>query len=531
VRIVPDLAALRTQLSEIVGRLTLIQRLAALGLVVAMLAAVIYFTAVAGAPAYQTAFAGLAPADAAVVVEKLKAAQIPYKLAGDGATIQVPAEKVADVRLMLAAEGLPQGSGVGFEIFDKTNLGLTDFAQRINYKRALEGELSRTISRLDSVESARVHIVIPEPSLYTQEKKEPTASVVLKLKPGRKPTPSQIKGVSHLVSGSVEGLRPENLTIVDSNGIILNELTGPGADGLQASASQLELQRSVEQALEKSILAMLDKVLGPNKAAVKVSATLDFDKVEQNAETYSPNGTAPQVRSERKVTDTQSSQGATPGGVPGTDANVPGYQAAQGNTQSSRQLSDTTTNYELSKTVARTVRAPGSIKKLAVAVVLDQQAPVAASQVETIQQLVATAAAIDTKRGDLVTVSALPFDRTLAETEQAALSEAEQREQLQSYLRLGALALAPLLVLIALLVAVRLARRPHPTALVPAFAGGPVEETGRTVVTEVTDPEKLLKEAQAANPHQEQVEFMARKDPAMIAQLMRTWLQDEGHGK
>lgn len=528
----PDLAAVRTQLSEIIGRLTLIQRLAALGLIVTILAATVYFTAVAGAPAYQTAFAGLTPADAALAVEKLKAAQIPYKLAGDGTTIQVPAEKVADVRLMLAAEGLPQGgSGVGFEIFDKTNFGLTDFAQRINYKRALEGELSRTISRLDSVESARVHIVIPEPSLYTQEKKEPTASVVLKLKPGRKPTPAQIKGVSHLVSGSVEGLRPENLTIVDSHGVILNERTGPGADGLQASASQLELQRNVEQALEKSILAMLDKVLGPNKAAVKVTATLDFDKVEQNAETFSPNGTTPQVRSERKVTDTQSSQGTTPGGVPGTDANVPGYQAAQGSSQLTRQLSDTTTNYELSKTVARTVRAPGSIKRLAVAVVLDQQAPVAASQVETIQQLVTTAAAIDTTRGDLITVSALPFDRTLAETEQAALSEAEQREQLLSYLRLGALALAPLLVLIALLVAIRLARRPHPTALTPAFAGGLGEETGRTVVTEVADPEKLLKEAQATSPHQEQVEFMARKDPAMIAQLMRTWLQDEGHGK
>lgn len=526
----PALASLREQLTQILGRLSLGQRLAALGLVVGMLAAVIYFTAVAGAPTYETAFAGLAPADAAVAVDKLKAAQVPYRLNAAGTAIQVPADKVADVRLMLAADGLPQGSGVGFEIFDKTNLGVTDFAQRVNYQRALEGELARTIGHLESVESARVHLVTPEPSLYTRDKKEPTASVVLKLKPGRTPTSAQVKGIGHLVSGSVEGLKPENLTIVDANGVILNETSGPGADGLQASATQLELQRSVESSLEKSILTMLNTVLGPNKAAVKVSAALDFDKVEQNAETFSPAGATPQVRSERKMTDTQTSQGTTPGGVPGTDANVPGYQAANGASQASRQLADTTTNYELSKTVAKTVRAPGGIKKLAVAVVLDQQAPVAASQVDTIQQLVATAAAIDAKRGDLVTVSALPFDRTAAETEQAAFSEADKREQLLSYLRLGALIAAPLLVLIGLLVAVRMARRPAATALTPAYAGLG-DGTGQTVVTDVLDPDKLLKEAQDANPHHEQIEFMARKDPAMVAQLMRTWLQDEGRRK
>src|SRR5688572_25225488 len=150
---VPDSNALRTQLGQIVSRLTLIQRLLALGLIVGILAAVIYFTTTAGAPTFQTAFANLPPADAAVIVEKLKTANIPYRLAGDGATIQVPSDRVAETRLMLAAEGLPQGGGVGFEIFDQTNFGLTDFAQRVNYRRALEGELARTIGRLEAVES------------------------------------------------------------------------------------------------------------------------------------------------------------------------------------------------------------------------------------------------------------------------------------------------------------------------------------------------------------------------------------------
>lgn len=528
-----NIFAVRAQLGQIIGRLSLIQRALALGLAVGMLGAIIFFTTTAGAPTYQTAFANLDPADAAAAVEKLKTSSIPYRVIGDGTTIQVPSDKVADTRLLLAAEGLPQGSGVGFEIFDKTSFSQTDFAQRVNYRRALEGELARTIGRIEAVEAARVHLVLPEPSLYTQEKKEPTASVVLKLKAGRKPTPAQVKGISHLVSGSVEGLKPANLTIVDATGIVLNEVEAAGAGGVQTSATQLELQRSVEGALEKSIAGMLERVLGPNKAAVKVTAALDFDKVELNAETYSPNGAAPQVRSERKVTDTQTSQGTTTGGVPGTDANVPGYQAAQGGgTQSNRQLNDTTTNYELSKTVERTVRAPGSIKKLAVAVVLDQQAPVAASQAETIQQLVTTAAGIDTGRGDLVTVSALPFDRSLFEQEQAAAAEAEKRAQMESYLRLGALIALPVLVLIGLLVALRMGRRPASMALTPALAGaGLTVPIGRTIVTEVAESDKLLKEAQATDPAQEQVEFLARKDPAMIAQLMRAWLQDAERGK
>jgi flagellar M-ring protein FliF len=374
---------------------------------------------------------------------------------------------------------------------------------------------------------------MPEPSLYTQEKKDPTASVVLKLKPGRKPTADQIKGISHLVSGSVEGLKPENLTIVDSSGKILNIATSPDATGLQASAAQIDIQRQVETTLERAILLMLERVLGPNKAAVKVTASLDFDKVETNAETFSPKGTTPQIRSERKLTDSQSSQGATPGGVPGTDANVPGYQAVQGNAQSSRQMTDTTINYEISKTVDKIVRAPGSIKNLAVAVVLDQQDPVASAQAETIQQIVATAAAIDTNRGDRVTVSALPFDRTAAENEQAALDAAAQRDQLLAYLRLGALVVVPLLVIIGLLIAVRMGRRPLPRELAPALPGPgvmPDGSPGRPVVTDVMETDKLLREAEKKDPTFEQVEFLARNNPNIVAQLMRTWLQDPERG-
>jgi flagellar M-ring protein FliF len=175
------------------------------------------------------------------------------------------------------------------------------------------------------------------------------------------------------------------------------------------------------------------------------------------------------------------------------------------------------------------VRAPGSVKRLAVAVVLDQQAPVAASQVDTIQQLVTTAAGIDPKRGDLITVSALPFDRTQVETEQVALAEAARQEQLLTYLRLGALIGVPLLVLIALLIAVRMGRRPASMALAPVAAGA-LGGPGRVVVTDVTDPGQFVKDSQAASPNQQQVEFLARKDPAMIAQMVRTWLQEDERG-
>jgi flagellar M-ring protein FliF len=276
-------------------------------------------------PAYSVAYSGLSEQNAGAVVAKLKELNIPYKLETPG-TILVPSEQVQDVRLQMAMAKLPDSGGVGYELFDQTNFGLTDFAQRVNYQRALEGELSRTIGKIEGVESARVHIVIPEQSLFSEAKKDTTASVVLQLRPGVKLAKAQMQGISRLVAGSVEGLKEGNLTVVDTRGNTLS--VAADADGLDSDVFQTraDAQRALEASLESNIRSLLDKTLGPNKTAVQVRATLDWDKVEQANETYSPDGLQPQVRSQHKLLeDYPGGSRVAGGGIPGVGSNVPTY--------------------------------------------------------------------------------------------------------------------------------------------------------------------------------------------------------------
>ncbi|MBX6341756.1 MAG: flagellar M-ring protein FliF, partial [Thermomicrobiaceae bacterium] len=200
------------------GRLSSNQRLAIIAVLVTAAIAGTLLMVMRPPQRYETAFSGLASDDAAAIVDDLRSQGIPYELSGDGSTIRVPADKVADVRLSAASKGLPKGGGTGFELFDKTSFGITDFAQRVNYQRAIEGELQRTIDHIDAVAQSRVHVVIPEESLFTDQQQPTTAAVVLDLKPGRELTDAQIKGITHLVSSAVPGLKPENLTVVDSAG-------------------------------------------------------------------------------------------------------------------------------------------------------------------------------------------------------------------------------------------------------------------------------------------------------------------------
>ncbi|MBS1254114.1 MAG: Flagellar M-ring protein [Anaerolineales bacterium] len=431
------------------------QRLLISALGLGSLLALLLFVIWAGRPNYTTAYTGLSEEDAAEIVDILQKQGVAYQLTGDGTTIQVPAQDLNKVRLDVARQGLPRGGTVGFELFDQGglgNLGMTEFSQRVNYQRALEGELARTIGALDGVEQARVHLVIPEEALFTENQAKPTASVMLKLQPGRSLREDQIWGIGNLVASSVEGLEADNATIVDVHGRVLAEgAASQAADksGLRLSMAQISAERDVERDLESRLQQMLNTALGLNKAVVKVNADLNWAQVETTSEEFNPEtgSQAGVIRSLRQTLET--TDGITvSGGVPGVDANVvPVYQPAITGTRGAGLIRhDATVNYEVSKTVMHTVNAPGDIKRLSVAVLLDSNDANLVAQQPAIEQMVQAAIGYSSSRGDTVTVDLLSFDNQLGEDVQA-MEDAQRRAQYMELARVGAAVLGVLFLL------------------------------------------------------------------------------------
>ena len=426
---------LRLQLLGLWSRTTTPQRIVAGVLVVTGLALIGAFTWWASVPTYGVAFAGLTDADAGAIVEKIKAQNIPYRLESGG-RILVPTSQIYDVRLSLAKDGLPGGSTVGYELFNNNTLGLTEFSQKVNYQRALEGELARTIESIASVKSARVHIVIPEPALFADQQQLTTASITVYLKPGERLDAAQVQSITHLVASGVEGLKPENVVIVDTEGQMLSAgFQADGVAGLSLTDDQRAAQRRYEAGVEAKVQDMLSQALGPNRSIVRASAVLGWDKVETTTQSFDP---TPIVRSSSVISETYSGNGALPGGIPGTSSNLPAgtsptYQTVITDTAGAGyQRSETTNNYEVSSTQMRTVTAPGQVQKLSVSVLVDGVAD--AQTLESITQIVTLAAGVDAARGDQVTVQSLAFDRTFLQQQAADM---ESAEQLDLYVRLG----------------------------------------------------------------------------------------------
>ncbi len=523
-----SLSRYREEGSRLWRQLTPLQRVTVGLVAAATVGALLFFGVWSQQVEYDTVFSGLSEQDAAAVVAKLKEAKVPYELADGGATVRVPSSSVHEVRLQLASQGLPQGGGVGFELFDKTSFGLTDFAQKLNYQRALEGELARTINQLSAVEQSRVHIVIPKPELYTEKEKPATASVVLKLRPGGQLQGEQIRGICNLVAGSVEGLKPDNVTIIDTNGNILSDAGVAGESGLvtRATASQLEMQLNYQKNLESSVQALLEQVLGHSKAAVRVNAEMDWDQVESNAETFSPNGAPAQVRSSHETTERYSgSPEDLVGGVPGVSSNVPSYLSASGSITSSSGITgsvgagyervDKTNNYELSKVVARTVKAPGTVKRLSVAVLLDNVADEA--QIQKVESLVSAAVGLDTNRGDKITVASLPFDRTYYEEQAKSLEEAQR---FNLYFDIGKAAIG----LIALVVMVFFVRSLARSLKPRAPERDKVASHGTTVTVSKPPLDELQQRREVI---QEQIVALTRAQPTAVAALIKTWMDEK----
>lgn len=360
---------------------------------------------------YQILYTNLSPEDAGNVITKLKEKKIPYNVKDNA--ILVPSNKVHELRLELAAQGIPSGGGVGFEIFDKTSIGLTEFSQRVNYVRALQGELARTIKQIQEVDQVRVHIAIPEKSIFTEKEDHPTASVVLKLKPGRTLNKEQVSSVVHLVSSSVEGLSPQYVTVVDQYG---NLLSAPKDNTQLVQTEQIEYKKNIEKAYEKNIQSMLENIVGKGKAVVRVSTDIDFSKVEKLEEKYDPDTIA--IRNEQRTQEkTMSPQ---TGGIPGVLSNQPGQGQATASQNIQSQRQQESINYEVSKSISKILQSTGQIKKISVAVLVDGiykedkgkkvYMPRSEEEIKKYQELVQAAIGYNKERGDLIIVESMPFE-------------------------------------------------------------------------------------------------------------------------
>ncbi|MBN2705884.1 MAG: flagellar M-ring protein FliF, partial [Deltaproteobacteria bacterium] len=289
-----------------------------IGLVTALL--------VSMATVYTPLYYNLSPENAAEVVDYLKRSRIPYRLADAGRTIKVSRNDVYEVRLELAGSQVMSG-GVGFEIFDKSNLGVTEFIQNINYQRALQGELARTITEIKQVESARVHLVLPKERLFSENQQDATCSVIVKLHPGARLKNEQVEGIMSLVAGSVAGLEQGKITVLDTYGSVLSKDLGQRPGQTQLSVNEMNFRKEYEHNLEERLQSMLERVVGRQKVVVRVSADLDFNKVEKTEELFDPDQVA--IRSEHRLTEKQLNQDGGETGVPGVSSNVPGRELEQ----------------------------------------------------------------------------------------------------------------------------------------------------------------------------------------------------------
>lgn len=400
--------SLTGQVSNFFGRLSLFQKILFIGVPSVILIGLIVLFSVANTNSdYKVLFNELAPSDAGKITQALDEKQIKYKLEDGGTTILVPQERLYSTRIDLASEGLPESSVVGYELFDDTNLGMSEFVQQVNFKRALEGEIARTIGSMDEVKKVRVHLVIPETKLFAKDQNDPTASITLHLKSGRSLSSVSIEGMQTLVASSVEGMLPENVTIVNHLGRLLSKQPIDENSIAGKTAQQLEQQRRVESHLSGKIQSMLDGVLGVNNSTVEVTADLNFTSIEQTKTDYDPERQV--IRSEQAIQEATES----------TDSlSYPAVNIA-------KDKSNIIQNYEISKNVEHIIHSVGSVNRLSVAVMINgttkvnenpeglkevQYVPRTEEEMQKLEEIVKNAVGYTPERGDQVSVINVPFD-------------------------------------------------------------------------------------------------------------------------
>jgi len=515
---------------------------------------------------YRVLYTNLSDKDGGAILAQLQQMQVPYKHADGGAAILVPADKVHDVRLKLASAGLPKGSVVGFELMENQKFGVTQFQERLNFQRGLEGELTRSIQAIASVQSARVHLALPNQNGFFREQQKASASVVLTLYPGRTLDRGQLAGIVHLVSSSVPEMSPKAVSVVDQSGTLLSGPQDAGADQAGLDAQQLQYVRQIETNYTQRIRDILEPVLGKDNLRAQVTAEVDFSQVESTAEEYKPNqgqmATAT-VRSQQ-TSESMGQGSATPSGVPGAASNQPPtpaaapingasapLQAANGATATGTSRRDAVTNYEVDKTVRVIRSATGNIRRLTAAVVLNHRTVTDAKgktttqaipqeELDKLTALVRESIGADDKRGDSIKVINTPFQVPKEEVDSTPLwKQPETVDLIRTLAVPGALTLAALIVVFGAIRPAINAAKPQPVpegeanrlnasvddALeLPAIAGG----NGPVVVGADGQAVPALGAPgdNGVDPRLETARKLAKENPLAMAGVVRGWMNN-----
>ncbi|WP_342323926.1 flagellar basal-body MS-ring/collar protein FliF [Kosakonia sp. BYX6] len=512
-------------------------------------------------PDYRVLYSNISEEDGGAVVTQLQQMQVPYRFAENNGAIEIPAEQVYEVRLKLAQQGLPKGGAVGFELLDQEKFGISQFNEQVNFQRALEGELSRTIETLGPVRSARVHLAMPKPSLFLQDRKEPSASVTLNLINGRTLDSGQVNAISYMISSAVPGLSADRVTIVDQSGHLISQ------NGAQATqTTQLQYVRKVEADYQSRIQAILAPIVGVQNVRTQVTAQVDFTQHEQTAEQYQPNSRPENmaIRSRQSSNNEQGGKNAV-GGVPGALSNQPpapvatpienpaaqqaNAQGAANNTANRNaapaqtpaptltpynKQSDETTNYEVDKTLTHIKRNTGTLERLSVAVVVNfvpgkdgKTAALTKAQLDQINALVKEVMGYSDKRGDTLNVVNTPFTD---QEEEAPIPLWKQPE----VIKLGMSAARYLLVVLIAWILWRKAVQPfwtrHQELLIQRLE---MEKEARQA--ELDEQVRKRQSAETAKAQQrveteqeaQHLREMADQEPQVIALVIRQWLNKE----
>ena len=499
---------------------------------------------------YKVLYANLSEKDGGAIIAQLSQMNIPYRHADGGNAILVPASQVHDARLKLASAGLPKGSIVGFELMDNARFGQTQFQERLTFQRGLEGELTRSIGALGSVQAARVHLALPNQNGFFREQQKPSASVLLTLHPGRTLDRTQLAGIVHLVSASVPELNPKAVSVLDQTGALLSGSSEPSS-GQGLDAQQLQYVAQVEASYVKRMIEILEPVVGRDNLRATVAADIDFSQTEATSETFKPNqGNEPAAVRSLQSSEAGSGAQATPSGVPGATSNQPPlpataplagasaplHSAAAGSAGGANSRRDNVTNYEVDKTVRVTRNATGNVKRLAAAVVVNHRVvtaangkttstPLSGDEIEKLTALVQESIGFSKERGDSVKLINAPFkvDARAPIAEPPLWKQDWFLDALRTAATPAALAMVALLIVLSLV-------RPALNAATASAAAAAAAAPRLHVVADDAGPRAGAMpalEAPRNSEHLEGARAIAKQNPAAVANIVRTWVNGE----
>lgn len=510
------------------ARLSPLQKVALGAAILTLVAGAVVLTRAGSGTAMSAVYTDLEPRDAAAVTDELLSRGVDYDLADGGRTVLVPADEVYDLRIALSGEGLPNSSE-GYSLLDNQGLTTSEFRQRIDYQRALEGELAKTLRAIDGIEAATVHLALPEESLFVDEPTQPTASVLVRTSDPAAVSGEQVAAMVHLVAASIKGMRPEDVTIADASGAVL---TTGGVSGVSAGGGgRQNATTEFEQQMTASLRSMIARVTGADNVAVTVTADLDLTERQATSERFDTSDEDGVVTAERTMTESYTGTGGAAAGatgVLGPDGATVQAPAAGG--EGTFSSDDAERSFAVNRTVEQTVEAPGDVERLNVAVLVDA-ASVTEEQRAVIAEMVATAAGIDMERGDQVVVSRLDFDSSAGEAAAAAATEAAAAASAEARNSLIRTIVIAVVALIAILLAYRSARRARREVSTPidigAIRAAPIAGATAVLPTTPSPAPALDRVTVASQSALEELSAMADRRPEEVAQILQTWLADE----